>query len=296
MWGRCTQRVIASLVLCAVASCASEPPPREPATVLFLTDFGTRDGAVAASKGVMWSIAPTLRIVDLTHDVPPYDVETAAEVLEQALPFYPAGTVAIAVVDPGVGSERHAAAILTKKGHILVGPDNGIFTLVMQTEGLDRAVEPRNRRFFRDAETSFTFHGRDVFAPVAAHLAAGVPLDSLGPPIEPRRLDLQSARRIDGRATGIVRYIEDPYGNVVTNIPAALLDSIGARLGDSLEVRLGTRVLRLPWRRTFSDVPAGRPLALMHSRGVLSFSVNQDDFAAKYGVKRKEPVSIRQLP
>lgn len=244
----------------------------------------------------MWSIAPALRIVDLSHEVPPYDVETAAEVLEQALPFYPAGTIAVAVVDPGVGSERQATAILTKKGHLLVGPDNGIFTLVMQSEGLQRAVELSNTRFFRDRKASSTFHGRDVFAPVAAHLAAGVPLDSLGPPLEPIRLDLQLPKRVNGRSLGIVRYIEDPYGNVVTNIPVALLDSIGARLGDSLEVQLGTRVLRLPWRQTFSDVPRGRPLALMHSRGVLSFSINQNDFSARYGVKRKDSISVRRLP
>ena len=179
------------MVALAATACASPEQRRETATVLFLTDFGLKDGAVAACKGVMVSIAPALRIVDLTHDIPPYDIEAAAEVLEQALPFYPSGTVAVAVVDPGVGSERKAAAILTKQGHILVGPDNGIFTLVMQTEGVERAVELRNTRYFRAAQTSSTFHGRDVFAPVAAHLAAGVPLDSLGPPLVPVRLDLR---------------------------------------------------------------------------------------------------------
>jgi hypothetical protein len=255
-----------------------------------------KDGAVAACKGVMWGIEPSLRIVDLTHDVPPYDIEAAAEVLEQALPFYPAGTVAVAVVDPGVGSERKGAAILTKKGHVLVGPDNGIFTLVMQTEGLERAVELRDTRYFRAQQTSFTFQGRDVFAPVAAHLAAGTPLDSLGPPIVPVRLDLRPARIVDGRIEGIVRYVENPYGNVVSNIPEALLDSIDVRTGDSLEVQLGSRALRLPWRNTFSDVPRGRALAVMHSRGLLSFSINQGDFASRFAVKRKDSVAVRRLP
>lgn len=254
-----------------------------------------KDGAVAVCKGVMWSIEPRLRVVDLTHDVPPYDIETAAEVLEQALPFYPAGTVAVAVVDPGVGSERKSAAILTKQGHLLVGPDNGIFTLVLDAEGLDRAVELRDKRYFRPGGTSFTFHGRDVFAPVAAHLASGTPLDSLGPPLVPIRLDLRAARRIVDRVEGTVRYIEDPYGNVVTNIPRALVDSI-AQVGDSLEVRIGSRVLRLPWRNTFSDVPRGQPLAVIHERGLLSLSINQGDFAAKYGVRRKDAVSIRRVP
>jgi S-adenosylmethionine hydrolase len=266
------------------------------APVLFLTDFGTRDGAVAACKGVMWSIEPTLKVVDLTHDVPPYDVEAAAEVLEQALPFYPAGAVAVAVVDPGVGSERRPLAILTKKGHLLVGPDNGIFTLVLETEGLDRAVELREKRYFRPAETSYTFHGRDLFAPVAAHLAVGVPIDSLGPPIVPVRLDLRSARIKDGAIEGSVRYIEDPYGNVVTNIAPALLDSIGAKIGDTLHVRLGARVLRLPWHRTFGDAARGAPLAVIHSRDLLSFSLNQGDFAARYAINRRDALSIRRAP
>ena len=289
----------AFLALGAVIACApaSEGRSREQLTpaVLFLTDFGVKDGAVAVCKGVMWSIEPALRIVDLTHEVPPYDIETAAEVLEQALPFYPVGAVAVAVVDPGVGSERKAAAILTKKGHLLVGPDNGIFTLVLETEGLARAVELRNTKYFRPGVKSFTFHGRDIFSPVGAHLAAGTPLDSLGPPLVPMRLDLHPARQSGVGIDGTVRYIEDPYGNVVTNIPAALLDSI-AHVGDSLDVRIGSRTFRLPWKHTFSDVPVGQPLAVMHERGLLSFSINQGDFASKYGVKRKAPVSIRRIP
>ena len=287
-------RATALLALVVAAACTSNTERRDAGTVLFLSDFGTRDGAVAACKGVMWDVDPTLRVVDLTHEIPAYDIEAAAEVLEQALPFYPSGTVAVAVVDPGVGSERKAIAILTRKGHVLVGPDNGIFTLVVQTEGLDRAAELRNARYFRVPRASSTFHGRDIFAPVAAHLASGVPLDSLGPPIVPVRLDLQVARMADGRLEGAVRYIEDPYGNVVTNIPPALLDSLGARVGDSLNVRIGSTTLRLPWRATFSDVAPGRPLALLHSRGVLSFSINQGDFARTYGVERKVPVSIRK--
>ena len=292
---RARRALLLTLALGA-AACSRDGGSRHPPTVLFLSDFGETDGAVAACKGVMWGIAPDLRVVDLSHEIPPYDIETAAEVLEQAVTFYPSGTVVVAVVDPGVGSERRATAIRTRTGHLLVGPDNGIFTLVMQTEGFDRAVELRNTRYFRGGQTSSTFHGRDVFAPVAAHLAAGVPLDSLGPSLAPVRLDLAPARRLGDRIEGMVRYIENPYGNVVTNIPAVLLDSLGARVGDSLQVRIGTRTMRLPWRNTFSDVPQGEALALMHSRGVLSFSVNQGDFASKYGVERQAPVSVRRLP
>jgi S-adenosylmethionine hydrolase len=291
---RRTQVFIAALLaLFALRVAGAQGSARTQATVLFLSDFGTKDGAVAVCKGVMWNIEPTLRIVDLTHEIPAYDIETAAEVLEQAIPFYPPGTVTVAVVDPGVGSERKAVALLTKKGHLLVGPDNGIFTLVLETEGLDRAVELRDRRYFRQTTQSFTFHGRDIFSPVAAHLAAGIPIDSLGPPVIPMRLDLHAAQRRDSTIVGIVRYVEDPYGNVVTNIGAALLDSI-AHVGDSLDVQIGRRRFLLPWRSTFSNVPRGKPLAVIHSRGLLSFSINQGNFAATYRVTRKDSVAVRR--
>ena len=293
---RALRSLLVAVSLGTAAACTARRDSREPATLLFLTDFGVRDGAVAVCKGVMLGIEPRLRIVDLTHQVPPYDVETAAEVIEQALPFYPPGTVTVAVVDPGVGSERKSIAILTKRGHLLVGPDNGIFTLALESEGLDRAVELRDQRFHRAGETSFTFHGRDVFSPVGAHLAQGLSIDSLGPPVVPTRLALRRARQGGGRIAGSVRYIEDPYGNVVTNIPRALLDSLGAHVGDSLDVGIGARALRLPWRPTFSAVENGKPLAVMHERGLLSFSINQGDFATRYAVKRDDAVTVRRSP
>lgn len=266
--------------------------PQPPATILFLSDFGQKDGAVAVCKGVMLGIAPDARILDLTHDVPAYDVENAAEVLEQAVPFYPVGTVTVAVVDPGVGSERRSIAVRTKRGHLLVGPDNGIFTLVIDTEGLDRAVELRNPKYFLEPSTSFTFHGRDVFSPVAAHLAAGVAIDSLGPAITPVRLPIQRARRANGGIEGRVRYVEDPYGNVVTDIAPALLDSAGFRVGDTLRVTIGAKTVVVPWVNTFSDVATGAPLAVMHSRALLSFSLNMGDFAKLHGVKRGDRVTV----
>ena len=279
-------------VLAVTLACSARTEPRSP-TLLFLTDFGVRDGAVAVCKGVMLGVEPRLRIVDISHEIPPYEIETAGEVIEQALPYYPSGTVVVAVVDPGVGSTRKAIAILTKKGHILVGPDNGVFTLVLETEGLDRAVELTNKRYLREGEASYTFHGRDIFSPAGAHLAAGVPIDSLGPAVTPIRLDVHPARLQQGGIVGEVRYIEDPYGNVVTNIPAALLDSAGMHVGDSLDVRIARRSMRLPWRRTFSDVPRGAPLAVMHERGLLSFSLNQADFARVHHIRRNDSVSVR---
>jgi S-adenosylmethionine hydrolase len=292
VWSSCRSRLwlVACLATSIAASAAAQD--RAPATLLFLTDFGVRDGAVALCKGVMLNIAPQLRIVDISHEIPPYDIETAGEVLEQTIPYYPRGTVTVAVVDPGVGSARKSIAVLTRKGHLLVGPDNGMFTLLIASEGLDRAVELRDRRFQREGEAAYTFHGRDIFSPVGAHLAAGVPIDSLGPPVTPMLLNVRPARRVGTAIEGEVRYIEDPYGNVVSNIPAALLDSAGFRVGDSLTVRIGSRSFRMPWRRTFSDVRVGRNLAVMHERGLLSFSINQGNFAKAYSIKRKDLVRV----
>jgi S-adenosylmethionine hydrolase len=285
------RRVVRDVLVAWLVLSSPALAQNSPKTLLFLTDFGVRDGAVAVCKGVMWEIAPELRVVDLTHEIPPFDIETAGEVLEQAVPFYPSGTVAVAVVDPGVGSERKPIAIRTKAGHFLVGPDNGVFTLIVDREGLDRAVELRNTRYFREAKTSFTFHGRDIFSPVGAHLAAGIPLDSLGPALTPVRLAVRAARVTGTRVEGAVRYVEDPYGNVVSNIPAALLDSI-ANMGDSVAVTIGARRMRLPWRSTFSDVRVGSSLVVIHSRGLVSFSVNQGDFAKRYAVKRGDRIVI----
>lgn len=289
------RQIFLGAIVAAIA-CAPTNGSREAGTLLFLTDFGTQDGAVAVCKGVMLGIEPRLRIVDISHEIPAYDIATAGEVVEQALPYYPAGTVVVAVVDPGVGSTRKSIAILTKKGHVLVGPDNGLFTLVLEGEGLERAVELSNKKYLREGDASYTFHGRDIFSPAGAHLAAGVPIDSLGAPVTPVRLAIRPARLSEGAVVGEVRYIEDPYGNVVTNIPAALLDSAGLRVGDSVEVRIAARSLRVPWRRTFSDVPLGAPLAVMHERGLLSFSLNQGDFARRNAVKRKDSVTIKRVP
>lgn len=279
---------------CGLLAACANPGGRHKPTVLFLTDFGAIDGAVAACKGVMLSIAPRARIVDLTHQTPTYDIETAGEVIEQAAPFFPPGTVVVAVVDPGVGGTRRAMAARTKAGRFLVGPDNGLFTLILELEGLERAVELTERRYWRDPVTTATFHGRDIFAPVGAHLAAGVALEALGPAMTPIRLETPAARREGDALVGRVRYVEDPYGNIVTDIPLALLEEIGVRIGGELEFESGGQRVRLPFLKTFSDAPVGGPLALPHSRGPLSFSINQGDFATTYKLKRGDGIRIRR--
>lgn len=279
----------------ALSGCAAHRARGAKPSLLFLTDFGTRDGAVAACKGVMSGIAPRLRVTDLSHDVPPFDIETAGEVLEQAVPFFPPGTVVVAVVDPGVGGARKPMAARTRAGHLLVGPDNGLFTRLLDLEGLDEAVALAETRYWRGGDASSTFHGRDIFAPVGAHLAAGVALNALGPPLAPVRLESPAPKREGDRLIGRVRYIEHPFGNVVTDIPIAMLEDLGIRPGVDILVDLAGKEHRFPYKQTFSDVPAGEPLALPHSRGTLSFSINQGDFAAAFGLKRGGVVSVMAI-
>ncbi len=283
-----------------VAGCRTWPAPAPaPATVVFLTDFGTSDDMVAICKGIMWQIDPTLRIVDLSHAVPPYNIEMAARLLAAATPFYPAGTVFVAVVDPAVGTEQKGLAIRTGAGHLLVGPDNGIFTLVLQKEGLKEARALVNGRYFRKAKDvkGRRYRARDVFTPVGAHLARGTKLRLLGPEVKtPVKLPLKQPRLSGGELVGQVSYIDAPYGNVVTNIPAKLLSEMKIDFGDRVEVTLEGKKHVLPFRRTFGDVPKGAPLAYPSRRGLLCFAVNMGDFAATFHVKAHQEIRIRKLP
>lgn len=295
------------LALAAVAllAAACETPGvylKAPPTVVFLTDFGLKDDSVALCKGVMWSIAPNLRIVDLSHEVPPYDVRTAGRLVAGAAPYYPAGTVFVAVVDPGVGGARKPVAVRSKKGRIYVGPDNGLFTQVLEAEGLAEAREIANPSYLRAGRPSHTFHGRDVFSPAAAYLADHAPFEEVGPalpalvegPASPR------PRREGGSLTGRVDFVEAPYGNVVTDIPAALADEAGLGPGGSLDVQVGEgdaeRRYLVPFANTFGDVKPGEVVALISSRGFLTFAINQGDFARELGVQPGQRVRITRAP
>lgn len=283
------------LAACAAPGVWQKPQP----TVVFITDFGTKDDSVALCKGVMWAIAPGLRVVDLTHDVPPYDIRAAGRLIAGTAPYYPAGTVFVSVVDPGVGSSRRAVAVRSKKGKLFVGPDNGSFTAVLDAEGLEEAREIANPQFMR-TERSATFHGRDIFSPAAAYLADHAQFEDVGPVVKDlvRGPAPAPAKLEAGLLSGEVDFIEAPYGNAITNIPAALVGQAGFKLGDSLEAAVGetgaVKTLWLPFLNTFSDAPKGKTLALLSSRGMLSFSINMGDFASANGVAAGAPVKVRR--
>lgn len=245
-----------------------------------LTDFGTADGYVAELKGVLASAAPGVPVVDATHDIPPQDVEAARLALARYWRRFPPGTVHLAVVDPGVGSARAALAVESDE-RFLVGPDNGVLSPALLRAGA-RAV-----RLPVPARAAPTFHGRDVFAPAAARLALGTPLDDLGPPCDaPVVRRTPEARRLpDGGVEGCVITV-DRFGNAVTNLlagPASL------RPGAVLEA--GGRVV--PVARVYADVAAGAAVALAGSSGLLEVAVRDGSAARVLGLARGARVVLR---
>ena len=196
----------------------------DPLIALF-TDFGTRDAYVAQMKGAILSVCPHARLVDLNHEVNPFDVRGAAYVLAASAAFLPAQTIIVAVVDPGVGSARRPVMLQTASNKWFVGPDNGLFTHVMQREGWQRAAVLDRPAYHRTRDLSATFHGRDIFGPIAAHLAAGVDAEQLGSAADDLiTLPVTPPRQVGGVLMGEVQHI-DHFGNVVTNLTPALLDA-----------------------------------------------------------------------
>jgi len=265
----------------------------QPPTVVFMTDFGVVDDSVALCKGVMYGIAPNLRIVDLTHQVTPFSIRDGALYLFGTTPYFPAGTVFVVVIDPGVGSSRKAVVVKSKRGQFFVLPDNGLMTLVEDRDGIESIREITNADWMVGGKISSTFHGRDIFSPVGAHIARGDDWSQVGPPVkELVRLDLKPAIVDDKGLTGEVIALDGPFGNLVTNISDEDFLKLGYRRGDQLKVSIGGREMEMPFVKTFSDVPLKKPLLFIDSRGRASFAVNQGSFAAVYNIEPPQSVFI----
>jgi S-adenosyl-L-methionine hydrolase (adenosine-forming) len=250
-----------------------------------LTDFGDRDVYVGVMKGVIAQINPTLTVVDLTHQIAPQDIAAARFCLMDAYPYFPDGTVHTAVVDPGVGGRRRAIAVQFAKG-FLVGPDNGIFSGVFSQTPAITAVELTNPDYWRTPQPSTTFHGRDIFAPAAAHLASGVPLKQLGHQIDPTTLvclDIARCILTKTDVTGYVQYI-DRFGNLVTNISGSYVE------GKSWFVNAGG--LKILGRETYSDVQIGDAIALIGSHGWVEIAINSGNAQSKLQVKLGDRVEV----
>jgi S-adenosylmethionine hydrolase len=266
------------------------------------TDFGTKDGAVAAMKGVAMGVSTRLVIHDLSHENTPYDIWEAAYRLKQTAAYWPAGTVFVSVVDPGVGSARKSVVLQTNSGHYFVGPDNGTWTLVAEDLGIAAVREIAPARHRREgSQKSHTFHGRDIYALVGARLAAGqIIFAEVGDrlPNEVVKLDYERPRAEGDGLTGTIPALDVQYGNVWTNIDEALFASLAPEFGDRFHVRIsrGGHVVyenEIPYVRTFADVPTGAPLLYLNSLLNVALALNRDSFATKHGIASGAEWSVR---
>jgi len=256
--------------------------------ITLLTDFGTHDAYVGIMKGVMLAIDPSARFVDLTHDIPPQAVDVGALVLRSAVPYFPDGTVHLAVVDPGVGTGRAAVAVRTPRAW-LVGPDNGLLAPATAALGGAQAVHALDNPAFQRQPVSHTFHGRDVFAPAAAHLAAGVPPHELGAAragLVPS--DLPPVEVTADAARGAVVHV-DRFGNLLTNIDRG---AVHAFRDQSLSVTVAEMVTA-PLRATYGDIASGELVALWSSWDTIEIAVRDGNAAARLGVGRGAAVVAR---
>ncbi len=265
----------------------------------FMTDFDLKDDAVAICKAVMDGVAPGVRIIDITHTVEPYNIAEAARFLAGSAPYFPSDAVFVVVVDPGVGSTRKAIIAKSARGQFFVLPDNGLLTLMSGDNAIVAAREITNVAWMIGEKRSSTFHGRDIFSPAGAHLARGDDWTAAGPELDVAklvRLDLKPAAIT---AKGIVAQVigtDGPYGNLVINLPSETFAKLGYQIGDTVPVDLAGKHYAFPLVHTFSDVPVGKPLFYIDSRGRLSLGVNQRNFSEIYKVGEGASVVIPKKP
>lgn len=263
--------------------------------IALLSDFGYRDHYAGVMRGVISSIAPAAPIIDITHGIAPQNVLAGALVLRESWRFFPARTIFLVVIDPGVGTSRRAIAVETRSGARLVGPDNGVLWMAADQAGFKRAVELRSKRHFLPEQTS-TFHGRDVFAPVAAHLWNGVGLNRLGvAATDIERLTLIEPVEHEDSLNGIVVYV-DGYGNLVSNLARSRVQALQTRFPTrTLLVRIGASV-PIVVSRTYGDVRKGAPLALFGSFELLEMAVREGNAAETLAAGPGTEIRVRAEP
>jgi S-adenosylmethionine hydrolase len=276
--------VVALLLLAFSALPAQTPPPR---VIGFMTDFDVKDDAVGICKAVMLGIAPHATIIDITHQVTPFDIAEAGRFLAGSAPYFPHDAVFVAVIDPTVGSTRKAIIAKSKVGQYFVLPDNGMITQLADRDGLMGAREITNPAWMIGARLSSTFHGRDIFSPAGAHLARGDDWTEAGPALDLAKLVRlkNTTATIDANGLhGQVIGTDGPFGNLVLNVPAETFAKLGYTLGDRVPLTIAGEAYKLPFVKTFSDVPVGEELLYIDSRGRLSVGIDQGNFAEVHHV------------
>ncbi|WP_033753449.1 SAM hydrolase/SAM-dependent halogenase family protein [Helicobacter pylori] len=262
--------------------------------LILQTDFSLKDGAISAMKGVAFSVDHNLKIFDLTHEIPPYNIWEGAYRLYQTASYWPEGSVFVSVVDPGVGTNRKSVVLKTKNNQYFVSPDNGTLTLVAQTLGIDsvREIDEKANRL-KGSEKSYTFHGRDVYAYTGARLASGaITFEQVGPKLPSKVVELpyQKAKATKGEVKGNIPILDIQYGNVWSNISAKLLNQARIKLNDTLCVTIfkGSEKKyegKMPYVASFGNVPKGQPLVYLNSLLNVSVALNMDNFAQKHQIK-----------
>jgi S-adenosylmethionine hydrolase len=284
------KKITVTLTVCCVSLMLSFAQSR---ALVFQSDFGLKDGAVSAMKGVAFSVSGELKIFDITHEIPPYNIWEGAYRLHQAAPYWPAGTVFVSVVDPGVGSARKSVVMKSKTGHFFVTPDNGTLTFISMYLGVDevRIIDEKINRL-PQSNQSYTFHGRDVYAYTGARLAAGVITFaqvgeiSAEPPVI---FSYQKPMIGNGVITGSIDILDVQYGNVWSNIDQKTLEKINLKYGDKVSIKIfHNNALEyegsMLYGRTFSDVKKEEPIAYLNSLLNFSLGINEGSFAMKEGV------------
>jgi len=281
--------------LATTTAVAQQPAPVPTKVIGFMTDFDLKDDAVGICKAVMDSVAPGVRILDITHQSEPYNIAMGARFLAGSAPYFPKDAVFVVVIDPGVGSTRKAIIAKSRAGQFFVLPDNGLLTLVQDRDGIVEAHEIANPAWMIGSGISSTFHGRDIFSPAGAHVARGDDFALAGPALDVTklvRLDLKNATIDSTGLHGKVIGTDGPFGNLVLNVPAETFAQLGYKLGDQVPIDLAGKRYVFPFVKTFSDVPVGKELFYIDSRGRLSLGIDQRNFSETYKVGEGAQLTI----
>ena len=280
----------------AITAAVAQQHTAAPTKVIgFMTDFDVKDDAVGICKAVMDGVAPGVRIIDITHQSEPYNIAMGARFLAGSAPYFPKDAVFVVVIDPGVGSTRKAIIAKSHVGQYFVLPDNGLLTLIQDRDGIVEAHEITTHAWMIGSGIYSTFHGRDIFSPAGAHAARGDDWTTAGPPLDVSklaRLDLKNATVDATGLHGQVLGTDGPFGNLVLNVPAETFAQLGYKLGDPVPVTLAGKLYVFPLVKTFSDVPVGRGLFFIDSRGRLSLGINQRNFSETYKVGEGAELTI----
>jgi S-adenosyl-L-methionine hydrolase (adenosine-forming) len=289
------QRIILGFCLLFLMGCASQPNPfRESsgsssgnlAPVVLMSDFGSYDDGIAICKGVMLKIQPGLSMVDITHQIPAFSVKDAARFLSNTTPYFPPGSVFVVLVERHVGKDSRPIVAKSKKGQFFVVADNGVLSLVAERDGLEKVRSVEGGPWLTEKSSSSTFAGRDIYAPIAAHLARGEDWSAVGPEIEQIHfLDKKSLRGNASQIVGEVVALDSVFGNLITDVSAAAFLNAKYLLGEKVSVTVGERHYLLPFVKTFDDVSVNSSLIYIDSTDHVAVAVNQGNFAERFKIK-----------